>query len=295
MPAARTSAGPLPYRSIRPRNTTHQAGAQDAPEDACFLRLLHVPARQGAALLLWGGSWCSGALLLGGRSTGRPAEPRGARLLAGHPAAATPASLPLLHPFLPPTPTTGARVRRLRGQRGADARGAGAGGVAGVRAVGWCSCLRARVCRRRHASRRSCRLPNRPHHAQIATVSADTAASFGITPRVAMLSYSTGTSGAGPQVGAWVLVVGWLRWRLPARLLGCCCWAVDPPLTPTLLPSSLPSSPPPPQVDKVSKATALVKEARPDLFVEGAPWLLPLLFHLPAPCLLLSQHACRSS
>ena len=36
---------------------------------------------------------------------------------------------------------------------------------------------------------------------QIATVSADTAASFGITPRVAMLSYSTGTSGFGPQVG----------------------------------------------------------------------------------------------
>lgn len=34
---------------------------------------------------------------------------------------------------------------------------------------------------------------------QIATVSADTAASFGITPRVAMLSYSTGTSGFGPQ------------------------------------------------------------------------------------------------
>ncbi|PRW56388.1 phosphate acetyltransferase isoform A [Chlorella sorokiniana] len=57
--------------------------------------------------------------------------------------------------------------------------------------------------------------------AQIATVSADTAASFGITPRVAMMSYSTGTSGFGPQV------------------------------------------------DKVKAATALVKESRPDLFVEG--------------------------
>jgi phosphate acetyltransferase len=57
--------------------------------------------------------------------------------------------------------------------------------------------------------------------AQIATVSADTATAFGITPRVAMLSYSTGTSGFGPQV------------------------------------------------DKVKEATALVKAARPDLFVEG--------------------------
>ncbi|KAL4444345.1 hypothetical protein ABPG75_012082 [Micractinium tetrahymenae] len=57
--------------------------------------------------------------------------------------------------------------------------------------------------------------------AQIATVSSDTAASFGITPRVAMLSYSTGTSGFGPQV------------------------------------------------DKVKEATRIVKEQRPDLFVEG--------------------------
>ncbi|PSC72597.1 phosphate acetyltransferase [Micractinium conductrix] len=63
--------------------------------------------------------------------------------------------------------------------------------------------------------------PTAEELAQIATVSADTSAAFGITPRVAMLSYSTGTSGFGPQV------------------------------------------------DKVKAATALVKEARPDLFVEG--------------------------
>ena len=36
--------------------------------------------------------------------------------------------------------------------------------------------------------------------AQIAISSADTAAKFGIEPRVAMLSYSTGTSGTGPEV-----------------------------------------------------------------------------------------------
>lgn len=56
---------------------------------------------------------------------------------------------------------------------------------------------------------------------QIATVSADTAASFGIEPRVAMLSYSTLGSGAGPQV------------------------------------------------DMVTEATKLAREARPDLFIEG--------------------------
>jgi len=38
--------------------------------------------------------------------------------------------------------------------------------------------------------------------AGIAISSADSAAAFGIDPRVAMLSYSTGTSGAGPSVDA---------------------------------------------------------------------------------------------
>ncbi len=57
--------------------------------------------------------------------------------------------------------------------------------------------------------------------AGIATSSADTAVQFGVTPRVAMLSYSTGTSGKGPDV------------------------------------------------DAVTEATALAKEARPDLLIEG--------------------------
>ena len=43
--------------------------------------------------------------------------------------------------------------------------------------------------------------PTAEELAQIAIVSADTATAFGIAPpRLAMLSYSTGTSGAGPQV-----------------------------------------------------------------------------------------------
>ncbi|MFO0648963.1 MAG: phosphate acetyltransferase [Polyangiales bacterium] len=42
--------------------------------------------------------------------------------------------------------------------------------------------------------------PNAEELAEIAIQSADTAAAFGIAPRVAMLSYSTGTSGAGEDV-----------------------------------------------------------------------------------------------
>ncbi|KAL6776612.1 PAT1 [Auxenochlorella protothecoides x Auxenochlorella symbiontica] len=42
--------------------------------------------------------------------------------------------------------------------------------------------------------------PTAAELAQIATTSADTAAAFGVEPRVAMLSYSTLGSGAGPQV-----------------------------------------------------------------------------------------------
>ncbi|GIJ45037.1 phosphate acetyltransferase [Virgisporangium aliadipatigenens] len=63
--------------------------------------------------------------------------------------------------------------------------------------------------------------PNAEQLAGIALSSADTAARFGIEPRVAMLSYSTGTSGAGADV------------------------------------------------EKVAAATALVRERRPDLPVEG--------------------------
>ena len=42
--------------------------------------------------------------------------------------------------------------------------------------------------------------PGAEELALIAVTSAETAAAFGVTPRVAMLSYSTGVSGAGPQV-----------------------------------------------------------------------------------------------
>ncbi|KXK62934.1 phosphate acetyltransferase [Micromonospora rosaria] len=63
--------------------------------------------------------------------------------------------------------------------------------------------------------------PDAAQLADIAISSADTAAQFGIEPRVAMLSYSTGSSGAGADV------------------------------------------------EKVAAATALVRERRPDLLVEG--------------------------
>ncbi|MFE2726560.1 phosphate acetyltransferase [Kitasatospora sp. NPDC059327] len=63
--------------------------------------------------------------------------------------------------------------------------------------------------------------PNAQQLADIAIQSAATAAQFGVEPRVAMLSYSTGTSGSGADV------------------------------------------------DKVRKATELVRELRPDILVEG--------------------------
>ncbi|GLW56430.1 phosphate acetyltransferase [Kitasatospora phosalacinea] len=63
--------------------------------------------------------------------------------------------------------------------------------------------------------------PDAQQLADIAVQSAETAAQFGVEPRVAMLSYSTGTSGSGADV------------------------------------------------DKVRKATELVRELRPDLLVEG--------------------------
>ncbi|WP_456246780.1 phosphate acetyltransferase [Longispora urticae] len=63
--------------------------------------------------------------------------------------------------------------------------------------------------------------PTAEQLADIALSSADTAARFGVVPRVAMLSYSTGASGAGADV------------------------------------------------EKVARATALVRERRPDLAVEG--------------------------
>jgi phosphate acetyltransferase len=44
--------------------------------------------------------------------------------------------------------------------------------------------------------------PNPQQLAEIAIISAQTAKAFGVEPRVAMLSYSTGTSGTGPDVDA---------------------------------------------------------------------------------------------
>ncbi len=63
--------------------------------------------------------------------------------------------------------------------------------------------------------------PNSEQLADIAISSAETAMMFGIEPRIAMLSYSTGESGKGEDV------------------------------------------------EKVRKATSIVRERRPDLFVEG--------------------------
>ncbi|MEU6621233.1 phosphate acetyltransferase [Streptomyces litmocidini] len=63
--------------------------------------------------------------------------------------------------------------------------------------------------------------PNAEQLADIAAQSAETAARFGVEPRIAMLSYSTGTSGSGADV------------------------------------------------DKVREATKLVREARPELRIEG--------------------------
>jgi phosphate acetyltransferase len=63
--------------------------------------------------------------------------------------------------------------------------------------------------------------PNAEQLADIAIHSAKTAAQFGVQPRVAMLSYSTGTSGSGADV------------------------------------------------DKVRKATGIVRERHPELLVEG--------------------------
>ena len=51
--------------------------------------------------------------------------------------------------------------------------------------------------------------PDAEQLAHIALSSADTAAAFGLQPRVAMLSYSTLGSGAGPDVDL-VRLQGWL-------------------------------------------------------------------------------------
>jgi phosphate acetyltransferase len=78
--------------------------------------------------------------------------------------------------------------------------------------------------------------------ADIAISSAATAAKFGIEPRVALLSYSTGTSGAGPDVDAVSSAVSQVTQRSPELL-------VDGPIQydaavdPVVAASKLPNSP----------------------------------------------------
>lgn len=57
--------------------------------------------------------------------------------------------------------------------------------------------------------------PTAEQLADIAVTSARTAAQFGVTPRVAMLSYSTGTSGAGPDVDVVVEATSLAREKAP--------------------------------------------------------------------------------
>lgn len=61
--------------------------------------------------------------------------------------------------------------------------------------------------------------PTADQLAQIALTSADTARAFGLEPRVAMLSYSTGTSGSGPEVNllrAHAFLLCWRKWAAAA-------------------------------------------------------------------------------
>ena len=58
--------------------------------------------------------------------------------------------------------------------------------------------------------------PTSEQLADIAVTSARTAAQFGVTPRVAMLSYSTGTSGSGPDVDVVVEATRLAREKAPA-------------------------------------------------------------------------------
>ena len=55
--------------------------------------------------------------------------------------------------------------------------------------------------------------------ADIAISSSETAAAFGITPRVAMLSYSTGQSGSGADVDKVRVATGLVRERRPDLLV----------------------------------------------------------------------------
>lgn len=83
--------------------------------------------------------------------------------------------------------------------------------------------------------------PTAPQLAEIAIASADTARVFGIEPRVAMLSYSTGTSGKGADVDVVVEAVQIAKEKAPHLLLeGPIQYdaAIDPSVARTKLPNS---------------------------------------------------------
>ncbi|MEV5767536.1 phosphate acetyltransferase [Micromonospora sp. NPDC052213] len=83
--------------------------------------------------------------------------------------------------------------------------------------------------------------PDAAQLADIAISSADTAARFGIEPRVAMLSYSTGSSGAGADVEKVVAATELVRERRPDLLVeGPIQYdaAIDPAVAATKLPGS---------------------------------------------------------
>jgi len=83
--------------------------------------------------------------------------------------------------------------------------------------------------------------PDAAQLADIAVSSADTAARFGITPRVAMLSYATGTSGAGADVDKVAEATALVRRRRPdLPVEGPIQYdaAVDPTVAATKLPDS---------------------------------------------------------
>ncbi|MGC4897531.1 phosphate acetyltransferase [Micromonospora sp. DT31] len=83
--------------------------------------------------------------------------------------------------------------------------------------------------------------PDSDQLADIAISSADTAASFGIEPRVAMLSYSTGSSGAGADVEKVAAATKLVRERRPDLLVeGPIQYdaAIDPQVAATKLPDS---------------------------------------------------------
>ncbi|MEU6103507.1 phosphate acetyltransferase [Streptomyces flaveolus] len=83
--------------------------------------------------------------------------------------------------------------------------------------------------------------PNAEQLADIATQSASTAAQFGVDPRIAMLSYSTGTSGSGADVDKVREATGLVRSRRPdLRVEGPIQYdaAVEPSVAATKLPGS---------------------------------------------------------